>query len=77
MRFSRLTDEAAQAMLTAAADPSYRDMNRAEAEMARRGADRTPLESFEQLIAWLDFLGRLTPGFSPSRDVAQADEFLL
>ncbi len=77
MHFSRLSDEEAREIRDAARDPAYRDMNRVEAELQERLAGRTPLERFDELVAWLGVLASLGARFEPSREVPRADVALL
>lgn len=70
MSFSTLSEQEAREIRRAAADPSYREMNRIEAELRRRSsAGKTPAERFEALIDWLRILQSLGVRFEPSREL--------
>ncbi len=69
MPFSKLSPQEAQEILTAAGDPAYRAMNRAEAELARRCSSATPEENVLSLIGWLRALQRLGVVLEPSREL--------
>lgn len=77
MHFLRLSDEEADAMLRAAGDPAYREMNRIEADLAARHAAITPDEGLRQLVDWLRLLTRLGVKFEPNREPTVAHITLL